>query len=174
MSSFLLRLSANARELAKRSVHAGIRSRSTDAAAAAAAPRQTDPKQELVQQKLAERFESQTKRGDVVPAFKRALLYGNKTAIKDESGEFTYAQLFCASQILAKQLSQLCGTKVKHIDLFASHLIVCFHFSGEQNRNRNIAFLCPNTAVYSVVQWACWISGHTGTNRVHSQPSGDR
>lgn len=25
-----------------------------------------------------------------------------------------------------------------------------------------VAFLCSNSAVYSVVQWACWISGQTG------------
>lgn len=34
-------------------------------------------------------------------------------------------------------------------------------FTGGGN-SAKVAFLCPNTAVYSVVQWACWISGQIG------------
>lgn len=29
-------------------------------------------------------------------------------------------------------------------------------------KNSKVAFLCPNSAVYSVVQWGCWISGQIG------------
>lgn len=39
-----------------------------------------------------------------------------------------------------------------------------FFFSESANETK-VAFLCPNSAVYSVVQWACWISGQTGKRK---------
>lgn len=48
--------------------------------------------------------------GGVVPVYKQALLYGNKIAIKDQFGEFSYAQLYTGAKKLASQITHLCGS----------------------------------------------------------------
>lgn len=119
MSSILFRLGANAHELTKRSLSVGIwrwnsignrnRSTNTNEAAKAENFNRDDAKYEAIQQKLKETFDSHTNNGYVVPAFKRAIQYGNKIAIKDEIGEYSYAQLFNASKKLSEQLDNLIG-----------------------------------------------------------------
>lgn len=64
--------------------------------------------QEIVQ-KLKHTFEQDIISGSVVPVFKKALLYGNKVAIKDEFAEYSYAQLYAGAKKLANQLNSLCG-----------------------------------------------------------------
>lgn len=118
MSSLLILFGANAHVLAKRSIctigcnyYANRRRLSTDAATAA--NRQNDAsvasKNEAAVQKLQQSYDADVKGGGVVPAFKRSLLYGNKIAVKDDVGEYTYNQLFNGSKKLAAQLSSICG-----------------------------------------------------------------
>lgn len=85
-------------------------------------------------------FNEDLKKGQVVPVYKRALLYGDNAAIKDHQGEFSYMQIYQAAKRLSFQLSNLCG-------------------SGSSSR---VAFLCDNSALYTVIQWACWFSGQIG------------
>lgn len=58
---------------------------------------------------LRRSFDRDTAAGHVVPVFKRALLYGDKPAIKDTDGEYTYGQLYASAKGLSGQLSNLCG-----------------------------------------------------------------
>lgn len=73
----------------------------------------------------------------IVPPFKRALLYGDKSAVRDQVGDFSFIQLYEAVKRLAVQISNQCG-------------------SASQSR---VAFLCPNNITYVISQWACWFSG---------------
>lgn len=82
-------------------------------------------------------FEEEVQRNLVVPPFKRALLHGQKSAIRDQSGDYSFIQLYEAVKQLAIQISNICG-------------------SASQSR---VAFICPNDATYVISQWACWFSG---------------
>ncbi|KAJ1519395.1 hypothetical protein ONE63_004687 [Megalurothrips usitatus] len=73
----------------------------------------------------------------VTPIFRNAPIYGEKTALRDRHGDYTYMGLFLSSRQLAHQISELLKGK-------------------EQER---VAFLCPNDASYVITQWACWMSG---------------
>lgn len=95
--------------------------------------------------KLKYAFNEDLTNGKVVPVYKRALLYGDRLAIKDEMGQFSYMQLYQAAKRLSFQLSNLCG-------------------SGSSAR---IAFLSNNSAVYTVIQWACWFSGQIGNINIY-------
>lgn len=117
MSSLFIRFGANAHNIAKRSIYnVGcnfyVNHRLLSADAATATNRQNEPsvttKNEAAVQKLQQLYDADVKAGGVVPAFKRSLLYGNKIAVKDEIGEYTYNQLFSASKILATKLSNIC------------------------------------------------------------------
>lgn len=118
MSSLFIRFGANAHGIAKRSIYSigcnyYAHRRLLSADAATVATQQNDPsastKNEAAVQKLQQLYDADVKGGGVVPAFKRSLLYGNKIAVKDEIGEYTYNQLFNGSNKLAAQLSNLCG-----------------------------------------------------------------
>lgn len=55
--------------------------------------------------KLSNQFDNEVSNGDVVPIFKRALLYGDKIAIKDYHGKYSYRQILDAAHKLSTQLS---------------------------------------------------------------------
>ncbi|XP_050079763.1 malonate--CoA ligase ACSF3, mitochondrial [Anopheles maculipalpis] len=87
--------------------------------------------------RLTKLYEQEVARQLIVPPFKRALLYGEKAAIRDQAGDFSFIQLYEAVKRLAAQISKCCG-------------------SASQSR---VAFLCPNNITYVISQWACWFSG---------------
>uniref|UniRef100_A0A8W7P6U6 AMP-dependent synthetase/ligase domain-containing protein n=1 Tax=Anopheles coluzzii TaxID=1518534 RepID=A0A8W7P6U6_ANOCL len=87
--------------------------------------------------RLTKLYEQEVARELIVPPFKRALLYGEKAAVRDQVGDFTFIQLYEAVKRLAAQISKCCG-------------------SASQSR---VAFLCPNNITYVISQWACWFSG---------------
>ncbi|XP_053657994.1 malonate--CoA ligase ACSF3, mitochondrial [Anopheles marshallii] len=87
--------------------------------------------------RLTKLYEQEVARELIVPPFKRALLYGEKAAIRDQMGNFSFIQLYEAVKRLAAQISKCCG-------------------SASQSR---VAFLCPNNITYVISQWACWFSG---------------
>lgn len=85
----------------------------------------------------------------VVPVFKKALLYDNKIALKDQHGEFSYGQLFSGAKKLSIQVSNLCG-------------------SASLSR---VAFLCPNDQNNIITQWAIWMSGQIAVPLSSNHPS---
>lgn len=133
MSALVLRFRANAQYLTKRYVcnSGGLyiqqngwtdgqsrRNRSTDAATATNTSREggigakngPEVKADIeLSKKIKVQFDSEVAAGGVVPVFKKALLHGNKVAIKDENGEFTYYQLYSGARKLATDISNLCG-----------------------------------------------------------------
>lgn len=123
-SSLVFRYGAKAQLLAKRFLSIvgrnnvnSCRNYSADAAAAATNTVQNrgntnKGKDDVVQKKLKASFDKEISKGAVIPTFKRALLYGNKIAIRDESGEYSYNQIYIGSKKLAKQLSDICGNKI--------------------------------------------------------------
>lgn len=50
-------------------------------------------------------FDNEVNNGDVVPIFKRALLYNDKIAIEDYNGKYTYRQILDAAVELSTKLS---------------------------------------------------------------------
>lgn len=60
-------------------------------------------------QRLTQLFEEETKRCLIVPPFKRALLYGDKSAIRDHTGDYSFIQIYEAVKRLALQISNCCG-----------------------------------------------------------------
>ncbi|XP_055535420.1 malonate--CoA ligase ACSF3, mitochondrial [Wyeomyia smithii] len=93
-----------------------------------------------LQQRLVKLFEDETKRGLIIPAFKRALVYGEKSAVRDNTGDYSFIQIYESVKRLALQISNCCG-------------------SASQSR---VAYLCPNNVTYLISQWACWFSGQIG------------
>ncbi|CAG5081803.1 Similar to Acsf3: Malonate--CoA ligase ACSF3 [Cotesia congregata] len=81
---------------------------------------------------------------NVVPIFRNAIKFGDKTALRDLQGYYTYRGLFLSSRQFAGELSNILK-------------------EGQQER---IAFLMPNDARYVIVQWACWMSGQIGSKVV--------
>jgi len=73
------------------------------------------------------------------PVYKYAALHGDKKALRDKHGEYTYSGLLASSQKFAEVISGAVNGKTEE----------------------RVAFLCPNDASYIVTQWACWISGQT-------------
>ena len=78
---------------------------SADATAAAATSRKIELKEPIGTDKLQHLFDNEVKNGDIVPVFKRALLYGNKIAVKDQTGDYSYRQILEAARKLSTELS---------------------------------------------------------------------
>lgn len=77
---------------------------------------------------------------NVIPVFRNAIKFGDRTALRDLQGDYTYRGLYLSSR-------QFCGDLSEFLK------------DGQQER---IAFLMPNDARYVIVQWACWMSGQIG------------
>ncbi|XP_015122402.1 acyl-CoA synthetase family member 3, mitochondrial [Diachasma alloeum] len=74
---------------------------------------------------------------NVIPIFRNAIRFGDKTALRDLQGDYTYRGLFLSSRQFSNELSDV--------------------LNGKQQER--VAFLLPNDARYVIVQWACWMSG---------------
>lgn len=86
---------------------------SAEATAAASAPqRKIELKEPIGTDKLQHLFNNEVKNGDIVPVFKRALLYGNKTAVKDSTGNYSYRQILEAARKLSVELSTYSYSKL--------------------------------------------------------------
>lgn len=84
--------------------------------------------------------------------FSRAVSYGDKTAIIDNSGAHSYEQLYSSSLGLASRISEVLKCDTGDI-------------SGKR-----ISFLCANDASYTVAQWAAWMSGGTAVPLYRKHP----
>lgn len=60
-------------------------------------------------QKLKLNFDEEICDNGIVPVFKRALLYGNKIALKDVHGEYSYSRIYNGAKNLSIQISNLVG-----------------------------------------------------------------
>lgn len=88
----------------------------------------------------------------VTPVFTKALAYGDKVAIIDESRSHSYSCLYQSSRGLAAQIRQA---------------LSCH--SGDLQGKR-ISFLCANDASYTVAQWATWMCGGTAVPLYRKHP----
>ncbi|NXU79936.1 ACSF3 synthetase, partial [Oreotrochilus melanogaster] len=83
----------------------------------------------------------ETSSSDITPVFTRALAFGEKIAIVDQTGEHTYRDLLSRSLRLSREICRALGC------------------SSRDLKEERISFLCPNDASYVVAQWASWMSG---------------
>lgn len=74
--------------------------------------------------KLCNHFDNEVNNGDVVPIFKRALLHGDKIAIEDYNGKYSYRQILDAAHKLSAKLSLYNNSKP-----FAKHDVFSYQFS---------------------------------------------
>lgn len=81
--------------------------------------------------KLRNQFDNEVNGGDVVPLYKRALLYGDKIAIEDYNGKYSYRQILNAAHKLSKQLS------VYNNSTYANYWFSCFRFQSHRIENLN-------------------------------------
>lgn len=86
------------------------------------------------------------------PVFVRAVSYGNKTAIIDNSGAHSYEQLYGCSLGLASRISKALNCDTRDVG------------------GKRISFLCANDASYTVAQWAAWMSGGTAVPLYRKHP----
>lgn len=146
MSALVLRHSANILHFVKRYAcnggapvninHAGwtqigCRSFAADATSATGKKEETPTVKQLhvnAEQldKLKAKFDGDVQAGKVVPVFKRALHYGNRIAIKDENGEYSYHQIYSGAKELAAEISQLCGRSYSVIAFVRQHSLYAF------------------------------------------------
>uniref|UniRef100_A0A8C6UYD6 Acyl-CoA synthetase family member 3 n=1 Tax=Neogobius melanostomus TaxID=47308 RepID=A0A8C6UYD6_9GOBI len=89
------------------------------------------------------------------PVFTRAVSYGDKTAIIDDSGIHSYKQLYGSSLGLASVINTVLNC-----------------VTGEVGGKR-ISFLCANDASYTVAQWATWMSGCTAVPLYRKHPQSE-
>lgn len=62
-----------------------------------------------IQEKLKILLENERENYGIVPVFKKALTFGDKIAVKDTSGEYSYTQIYSAARKLSIRISQNCG-----------------------------------------------------------------
>lgn len=88
------------------------------------------------------------KQEDVVPVFRRAADFPDRTALLDVRGNFTYATLFAYARELALRLQR------QHAPAIGDRIL----------------FLTPNDATHVVAQWAIWMAGCVAVPLAHSSP----
>lgn len=94
-------------------------------------PLNTEQKMELNEpigiDRLRKYFDNEIENGDCVPVFKRALLYGNRIAIKDSTGEYSYREILNGARKLAIELSAYNRGKyaVFHTGLMTEFHLLC-------------------------------------------------
>lgn len=76
----------------------------------------------------------------VLPGFYKAPKFGSKIAIYDQSGKYSFLNLFTEAQSLSSKLFKLLNGR-----------------TGER-----VLFLCPNDAQYVITIWAIWMAGQIG------------
>lgn len=82
-----------------------LRADATATATASAPQGKIESKEPIGVDKLQNLFNNEIDNGDIVPVFKRALLYGNKIAVKDNTGEYSYRQILEGARKLSTQLT---------------------------------------------------------------------
>lgn len=77
------------------------------------------PRVTTLAEHLQRSFDADAAAGKVVPVFKKALLYGTRPAIKDDTGTYSYVQLYMAAKTLSFQVSNVCGESGLFFSLFS-------------------------------------------------------
>ncbi|XP_056134801.1 malonate--CoA ligase ACSF3, mitochondrial [Lampris incognitus] len=86
------------------------------------------------------------------PVFAKAPVYGDKLAIVDSSGSYSYKQLYSSSVGLAVRISAALNIHLGDLE------------------GKRISFLCANDTSYTVAQWAAWMCGGTAVPLYHKHP----
>ncbi|CAJ1049807.1 malonate--CoA ligase ACSF3%2C mitochondrial [Xyrichtys novacula] len=94
-------------------------------------------------------------RANQKPVFARAPVFGDKVAIIDSSGSYSYKQLYCSSLGLAGRISSTLNSDLGGLE------------------GQRISFLCANDASYTVAQWAAWMSGGTAVPLYRKHPQAE-
>ncbi|KAK2853929.1 hypothetical protein Q5P01_006590 [Channa striata] len=111
---------------------------------------------EIVVQKRTHRWTIvPSSRTNQKPVFTKAPAFGDKLAIVDTSGSYSYKQLYCSSLGLAGKISTALGCD----------------FGGLEGKR--VSFLCANDASYTVAQWAAWMSGGTAVPLYGKHPQSE-
>lgn len=133
----------------------------TAAAAASISQRKIELKEPIGTEKLQNYFDSEIKNGDIVPVFKRALLFGNKIAIKDSTGEYTYRQILEAAHKFSHELSA--HSYGEHLEIYFKVPNVKFKFSPHSlcKRNKSSIFMSKHGNIHSCAMglldfWPNW------------------
>lgn len=87
-------------------------------------------------------FQSHANLKKVVPVFKKAKIYMERTALKDDYGKYSYSSLASGAEVIEQLITRSLNGR-----------------TGER-----VVFLCPNDAYYVLAQWAIWMSGQIGKN----------
>ncbi|XP_068193141.1 malonate--CoA ligase ACSF3, mitochondrial isoform X2 [Antennarius striatus] len=86
------------------------------------------------------------------PVFNSAPAFGDKVAVIDGSGKYSYKQLYCSSLGLAGRINTALNSDF-----------------GSLEGNR-ISFMCANDSSYTVALWAAWMSGGTAVPLYQEHP----
>ncbi|XP_022214705.2 malonate--CoA ligase ACSF3, mitochondrial [Drosophila obscura] len=88
-------------------------------------------------EKLRHSYYAEERSNILLPTYKKAMLYPDDLAIRDNVGEYTYFQLYMAAKRLSIQISNICGS----------------------GASAPVGFFCANNAMWIVMLWSCWMSG---------------
>ncbi|BFF95880.1 malonate--CoA ligase ACSF3 mitochondrial [Drosophila madeirensis] len=88
-------------------------------------------------EKLRNSFYSEERCNVLLPTYKKAMLFPDDLAVRDNVGEYTYFQLYMAAKRLSIQISNICGS----------------------GASLPVGFFCANNAMWIVMLWSCWMSG---------------
>lgn len=86
------------------------------------------------------------------PVFARAPAFGDKLAVIDSSGSYSYKQLYASSVGLALQITSTLNSDLRGLE------------------GKRVSFMCCNDASYTVAQWATWMSGGTAVPLYRKHP----
>lgn len=75
-----------------------------------------------------------------VPLFANAPKFGDKVAIRDNTGNYTYGEIFNSAKGLSLEILKRLHGKI----------------------NERVLFLCSNDVNYVITLWAIWMSGQIG------------
>lgn len=76
-------------------------------------------KQSIDIDKLRNQFDNEVNNNDIVPIYKRALLHGDKIAIEDFNGKYSYRQILNAACKLSTKLSAYNNSKYENSEWFS-------------------------------------------------------
>lgn len=77
---------------------------------------------------------------DVQPVFYNVAKHQTKTAVYDNTGNYSFSNIFVEAKELSSKISRQLNGRI-----------------GER-----VLFLCPNDASYVITIWAIWLSGQIG------------
>ncbi|XP_055363236.1 malonate--CoA ligase ACSF3, mitochondrial isoform X2 [Betta splendens] len=109
----------------------------------------------VVQRKAHRWTVAPSSRTNQKPVFTRAAAFGDKIAIMDSSGNYSYKQLYCSSLGIANRIRIALKSDIGSLE------------------GKRISFLCANDASYTVAQWAIWMNGGVAVPLFRKHPQSE-